>query len=164
MRLIILITALLCTAPAFADELEAFTWMRGCWRTEAPREAESGATYTEVWIAPPGPAMFGYAYNEGEGAFRGWEQMRIERADGGAYFVAMPNGDAPVRFRWDGLARAGDHGSHVATFENPQHDYPQRVRYERLGNNLTATISTIDGGNPMMFAYRRIRCPANLRP
>ena len=83
MRSLIFIAALLCATPALADEPISLSWMSGCWRTEAPHEAESGATFTEVWIAPPGPVMFGYAYHEGEGQFQGWEQMRIERADGG---------------------------------------------------------------------------------
>ncbi len=163
MRLIIILTALFCATPAFADEPDGFSWMRGCWRTEAPREAESGATFTEVWIAPPGPTMFGYAYHEGEGQFQGWEQMRIERADGGAYFVAMPNGGAPVRFRWDDASAVNARG-HVAEFVNAEHDYPQRVRYARANNVLTATISRADGADPISFTYRRIRCSANLRP
>lgn len=163
MRSLIFLVALLCAAPAFADEPDSFAWMRGCWRTEAPREAESGATFTEVWIAPPGPTMFGYAYHEGEGAFQGWEQMRIERADGGASFVAMPNGDAAVRFRWDASLEFNGRGQ-VAEFVNAAHDYPQRVRYARANDRLTATISRIDGSDPMTFAYRRIRCSANLQP
>lgn len=168
MRSLILLAALLCATPVLADEPASFSWMTGCWRTEAPREAESGATFTEVWIAPPGPAMFGYAYHEGEGQFQGWEQMRIERAEGGVYFVAMPNGDAPVRFRWDNnLIRMRSHphwyGWSVA-FENPEHDYPQLVRYRRTGNELTATISRMDGSDAITFEYRRIRCSANLRP
>ena len=163
MRLFIILAALICATPASADEPEGFSWMRGCWRTEAPREAESGATYTEVWIAPPGPTMFGYAYHEGEGAIQGWEQMRIERTDSSAYFVAMPNGDAPVRFRRDESDEFNGRGQ-VAEFVNPAHDYPQRVRYARANGRLTATISRIDGTDPVTFEYRRIRCPANLRP
>ncbi|MCX7359846.1 MAG: DUF6265 family protein [Alphaproteobacteria bacterium] len=168
MRLFIFLAALLCTTPVFADEPEGFSWMRGCWRTETPRDAESSTTFTEVWIAPPGPVMFGYAYHEGEGAFQGWEQMRIERDDGGTYFVAMPNGGAPVRFRWDDiLIRMSDNptwNGWSAAFENAEHDYPQRISYRRTGNELTATISRIDGTDRISFVYRRIRCPANLRP
>jgi hypothetical protein len=50
------------------------------------------------------------------------------------------------------------------TFENPAHDYPQRVSYTRIDNALTATISRIDGTDPITFSYRRIRCAAALRP
>lgn len=132
MRSLIFLAAILCATPAVADEpdSESFSWMRGCWRTEAPREAESGATFTEVWITPPGPTMFGYAYHEGEGVIQGWEQMRIERADGGAYFVAMPNGGAPVRFRLhdsNNIISLDDEPDGVAVFENAEHDFPQRV-------------------------------------
>jgi len=161
MRTLLFLAALLLAPAAQAQAVADLTWLKGCWQTEAPREAESGAQITEVWIAPPGPAMFGYSYTEGEGEIQGWEQTRIEMIDGWPTFIAMPNGGPAVRFRM----REND----VLTpnrvqFDNPEHDYPQTVEYHRVGNALHATISGANGANPISFHYRRIRCPANLRP
>ena len=42
-----------------------------------------------------------------------------------------------------------------ATFENPAHDFPQRIQYRRDGDRLVATISARDGSNAMSWTYRR---------
>ena len=159
MRLIVFLFALLTTTSS-AQTLDPFAWLKGCWRTQG-----DGPVITEVWLAPPVPAMLGYSYTVGDGETRGWEQMRIERTDDGAYFVAMPNGGAPVRFRLTHVG-GGDPSLHGwrATFANPEHDYPQQVSYHRLGDTLTAEIARSDGSDRVTFRYRRIRCPANLRP
>jgi len=157
MRILLFLAALLSTPAAFAQDIEDLHWMSGCWRSEAPPEAETGATYTEVWIAPPAPVLFGYAYTIGEGELQGWEQMRIE-INGRLEFVAMPWGAFPVRFQV-----VEDATPNRVTFENFAHDFPKRIEYWREGNRLYARVS--DGaGEGQDFTYRRIRCPANLRP
>jgi hypothetical protein len=111
------------------------------------------------------PAMLGYSYTIGEGETQGWEQTRIEMIDGWPHFVAMPSGGPPVRFRLRETAiHVDEPAAEGAIFENPQHDYPQLVEYRRIGNQLIAVISKADGSDAFTFTYRRIRCPANLRP
>jgi hypothetical protein len=162
MRVLIFSALLLFTPAAQAQSVSDLTWLVGCWRTDAPREAESGAVTTEVWVDPPGPAMFGYSYTEGEGQVQGWEQMRIDEADGGwPRFVAMPGGAAPVAFR---MREQAEPTPNRAQFDNPQHDYPQTIEYRREGNRLTATTSRSDGSDAFSYEYRRIACPAVLRP
>ena len=164
MRTLLLLAAFALAPAAHAQTLDDLAWLKGCWRTEAPREAESGAQTTEVWIDPPGPALFGYSFTEGEGAVQGWEHMRIDAADGGRpRFVAMPGGGAPVEFRMAEQINLND-PAQIAVFENPAHDYPQRVVYQRERNRLIATISRADGGDPYTYNYRRISCDAALRP
>ena len=163
MRTLILIATLACAMPAHAQSLDDLTWLKGCWRTEAPRDAESGSQTTEVWIDPPGPALFGYSYTEGEGAVQGWEQMRIDADGGRPRFVAMPGGGAPVAFAMVEQIMLDD-PAQIAVFENVAHDYPQRVTYQRERNRLTATISRADGADPHIYEYRRINCTAALRP
>lgn len=164
MRTFLILAALAFATPAHAQNVSDLHWLKGCWRTEAL--PASASRTTEVWIAPSGPAMFGYSYTEGEGAVQGWEQMRIEMIDGAPAFIAMPNGGAPVRFDLVGTgvvvnARRPYGG---ALFENLLHDYPQRVEYSRYGNRLTATISRTDGSDAYAYRYRRISCPSALRP
>jgi hypothetical protein len=167
MRTLIILAALVFAPAAEAQTLAQLDWLKGCWRTAAPAEAETGAVVTEVWVAPPMPAMLGYAYTVGEGQVQGWEQTRIEMIDGWPHFVAMPSGAAPVLFRLldpSETIHLDDIPDGFAIFENPAHDYPQRVSYARYGNRLLANISDIDGGNRVEFEYRRVRCAAGLRP
>jgi len=155
MRTLLFLAALLFAPAAHARTLEDLHWLKGCWRTD-------GATQiTEVWIAPPGPAMFGYSYTMGEGEIQGWEQTRIEMIDGWPFFIAMPNGGAPVRFR---MREIDVLIPNAVQFDNPEHDYPQSVTYRRTGNALIATISGANGADRISFTYRRISCPRSLRP
>lgn len=154
MRTLLILAVLVFAPAAQAQTLEELHWLKGCWRTDG-----GARVVTEVWSAPPMPAMVGYSYTTRDGQIRDWEQMRIEVLDGAPVFIAMPGGGAPVRFRM----RAGD-GPNRARFENPEHDYPQVVEYRRDGDALTATISRTDGANPIAFNYRRIACEAALAP
>jgi hypothetical protein len=160
-RTILLLIALLTAPTAHAQTLSDLAWLTGCWRTAAPAEAESGASVTEVWIAPPMPAMLGYAYTVGEGQTQGWEQTRIEMIEGWPHFVAMPNGGAPVRFR---LRETDGPEPGRAQFENAQNDYPQVVEYRRDGDALYAAISDLEGGNRIQFVYHAISCEGALAP
>jgi hypothetical protein len=164
---LIALSALLVAPAANAQSVSDLTWLKGCWRTEAPREAENGSQTTEVWIDPPGPMMVGYSYTEGEGEVQNWEQMRIDSDGGAPRFVAMPGGGAPVAFRMrdtSDVIHTGEIPDGFALFENAEHDYPQRIVYRRDGNALTATISRSNGEDAYVFRYRRISCSAALRP
>ncbi len=159
MRTLLVLAVLLLAPAAHGQTLEDLHWLKGCWRTTDP-----GPVITEVWSAPPMPAMIGYSYTTHDGATQGWEAMRIEMIDGAPTFIAMPQGGAPVRFAFAETIYNDDHPDHWAVFENAEHDYPQRVSYRRDGARLTATISKLDRSDAIAFEYRRIRCTANLRP
>ena len=101
-------------------------------------------------VASVGGVMLG-ASRSGRGEdLREFEFLRLHGgADGGVSYLAQPGGGAPVAFR---LVR---HDAASAIFENPAHDYPQRITYAREGDTLTATISLIDGSNARRWVYTR---------
>ena len=118
-------------------------WMSGHWQTA------DGAT-EEDWSAPRAGMMLGTSRTIQSGVARDYEFLRIQAgADGVPVYWASPNGAPPVGFR---LTRAGP-GS--ATFDNPGHDYPQRIVYRRDGEALVATISAIDDSHATSWTYRR---------
>ena len=43
------------------------------------------------------------------------------------------------------------------TFENPNHDYPQRIRYWREGELLKAEISMLDGSRANGWSFTRVQ-------
>lgn len=158
MRLLIFALALLFAPVASAQDIPDLAWLRGCWRTEPPREAESGATFYEVWIAPEAPILLGYEYHEGEGEIQGWSQMRIE-SNGRPEFVDMPLGSFPVRYRlWT------EETDNRAIFVNEENEYPKRIEYRRAGNRLYRRISGDRADDAQEFEFRRIRCTSRLRP
>ena len=120
-------------------------WMSGSWASES-----SGRWTEESWLPPRGGAMLGLSRSGREDVLREYEFLRIQAGeDGVPVYHASPGGRAPVGFR----LVASDAAS--ATFENPQHDFPQRIRYRRDGEMMVATISAIDGSNAMSWTYRR---------
>jgi len=129
--------------PAAAGRL---AFMVGCWESV---EA-TGKTNREVWSLPSGGIMFGWATTITPGQPTFFEQTRIELRDGGANYVASPNGDRPVIFQEAKQPAAVDKKGNPLpatsiTFENAQHDYPQRIMYRTEKKGLSAHISRLDG-------------------
>ena len=156
--LFVLALALLGPTPcAAAGErgLERLAWLAGCWRAEGG-EAGSG----EQWLPPAGGSMLGVSrtVRQGQTATHEFMQLR-EGADGNVVFIAQPAGQAEGRFTME----AG--GPAEALFENPQHDFPQRVIYRlEEGGRLRARIEGRAPGAKEMrtvdFPLQRVPCEA----
>lgn len=128
--------------PATADDLG---WMAGEWTAE-----HDGSWTEERWSSPRGGVLLGTSRTVKGGAVREFEFLRLQpQQDGTLAYVAQPGGAPPVFFP---LVR---HGAFSATFENPTHDYPQRISYAREGASLTATISSIDGSKAISWTLTR---------
>ena len=115
-------------------------WMTGCWTHERYDQRE-------VWSEDLGGLKFGYAVNRDEnGKVTFFEDLRIENRSGSAVYIASPRGAAPTEFvetERTGLS---------ITFENPDHDYPQKITYGANRVALVATISTIDDDRVQSWA------------
>src|SRR3569832_1704200 len=139
---------LLLLLPGVATAQDArFGWLVGDWREDI-----AGTWTTEHWHEAPDGTMTGSS-GSGQGpTVREIETMTISRDGDGAVFTARPGGaTSPTAFRQ--TAR----GAQDVTFENPGHDYPQRIRYWREGDTLRAEISMKDGSRAMNWRYRRIK-------
>lgn len=149
----LLVTLLAFGLPAIAGaELPAA--LAGCWQDPAG-EPGSG----EVWMAPAGGSMLGMArtLKGGRQVQFEFQQLRLE-ADGGLVFIAQPNGRPPTRFL------ASRSGPEEWVFDNPDHDFPQRVAYRiEAADRVAARIEGPgrDGRwRVVAFPLRRVACPA----
>ncbi len=127
--------------PAGLDALE---FLVGTWVAETPE-----GRVTEQW-AREGDALVGRSETVAGEQQSFYETLRIELQDGVATYLASPMGRTPPT-----AFQRTDDGSdaNVAVFENPEHDFPKRIRYARQGERLTATI---DGdGKGATWEYRR---------
>lgn len=153
-----LLPALLATWPAApcraAESVERLSWLAGCWRAEGG-EPGSG----EQWLAPAGGTLLGVSRTVKNGVTVAYEFMQIRPDDGGnLVFVARPSGQPEASF----ALRPGSPAE--AVFENPQHDFPQRVIY-RLedGGRLRARIEGQRPGGALRgidFPLQRVPCDA----
>lgn len=140
------------TAQAQADPFAPVAWLAGCW---SPQGREAGSV--EQWMAPAGGVMLGMARTLKNGRVAEFEFMQIRAdADGRLSFIAQPQGRPPTAFA---LLR---HGEAEAVFENPSHDFPQRVLYRReAADRLVARIEGLRNGKErgIDFPMQRGTCP-----
>jgi quercetin dioxygenase-like cupin family protein len=129
------------------------SWLTGCWRAES---ADSGSG--EQWLPPAGGAMLGVERTIEKGKLVSYGFMRIEaNADGKLVFTASPSGQEQTSFTQVKLSRD------AITFENLQHDFPQRVMYRLVSSErLAARIEGINDGveQAIDFPMQRISCDA----
>jgi uncharacterized protein YfiM (DUF2279 family) len=138
-RLFVVLMSVLC-GVAYASDTEDISiadlgWMAGHWVGNSKNVQSE-----EFWAAPAGGMMVGL-HREVRGARSAFfEYLRIEATERGLTYIASPKGTGTTEFV---LVSISDQ---FVAFENLEHDYPQRITYEREGNRLTAWISGIQGG------------------
>lgn len=136
---------------ASGESIATLRWMTGCWAAVG-QEAGSG----EHWTAPAGGSMLGVSRTVRGGRTVGFEFMRIADNDSGQLaFFARPSGQPGAMFP---MAQLTDN---EVVFENPAHDFPQRVIYRRLPDNglLGRIEGRIDGDlRSVDFPMQRAEC------
>ncbi len=136
--------------PAGAADLARLAWLGGCWELRTPTRVT-----VEQWMAPAGHLMLGLSRTVVRDVAREFEFLRIELRDGKPTYVAQPGGRAPTAFA------ATLTSDTAVTFENPQHDFPQAIKYRRVGaDSLVARIEGPQGGQVrgIDFRMKRIGC------
>ena len=112
----------------------------GCWETENGLEREG-------WTIDPSGWLVGYAASRDEkGNVTFFEHMRIERGGEAEKLVVTGQDNSEARFTRQMTDNEAEY-----RFENPDHDYPQIIVYERNGDELNAYIDLMDGGQKVSF-------------
>lgn len=141
MQLLISLAALLATS-----DLSSLAWLSGAWS----QKGAEGRWAEEYWTPPRGHIMIGAGLSGQGGATRSFEHMRIMiDGQGRIAFHGMPGGAPAVAFP---LVRQEPN---FVAFENPAHDYPQRISYRLNGKQPVATVSKVDGSNAESWTYYR---------
>ena len=124
-------------------------WMAGSWCGSL-----GGQRIEEVWLAPAGGLMLGMSRTVSPTGQRPaqFEFLRVELRDGVPTYLAQPQGVAAVAFK---LTQSGESS---ARFENPAHDFPQRIEYRRNGNAMRAEIAGPRGGQERVIGFDYLLC------
>ena len=111
-------------------------WLTGLWKG-----TETEAVVEELWMDMNGSMTLGVHREIREGRPVFFEYLRIEAREDGVYYVSKPSNQPEAAFKLTFLSATR------AVFENPEHDFPNRIVYE-LDNEKTLriTISGIDDG------------------
>lgn len=126
-------------------------WLGGCWE-----QRTATRVVHEQWMAPLGGMMLGMSRTVVRDTARAFEQLRIEMRDGKLAYVAKPSRQAETTFTADQPTDT------LIVFANPQHDFPQRISYRKIGpDSLVARIEGDQGGQVrgINFPMVRVACP-----
>ena len=142
-KLLSIIILLLAAQVMYAQDLSRISWMLGQWKSVS---AKTGNTSYENWTKVSDREWQGNGFRLSRSGtdtlFQ--EKLKIITKDNALYYVAdLKENAAPVYFKFTAINEQG------FTCENPEHDFPKKISYQREGNKLKATIS----GNGKEISY-----------
>ena len=145
-----------CTPPAHSTQsltgVALAGWLSGCWQ-----RGSGDLTIEEQWMSPRGDAMVGMSRSVRAGRLVGYELVLIREDTTGLVYEAHPSGQESATFP---AILASDT---ALVFEDLEHDFPQRIGYDRVGaDSLSGWIEGERGGElrRIDFPYRRVSCPS----
>lgn len=136
--------------------LEAVAFMEGCWRGGAV----DGPTAEEHFSIAGAGTMLGWSRTSRNGQLGSWEFQRVVDEVNEIVLEVWPNGEkAPARFVLTDRVPGTQ-----AAFEDPDHDWPRRIRYQRIQDDLLQI--TVDGGpsgdgDVIQLTMARVECGAD---
>jgi hypothetical protein len=117
------------------EPLGQLRWLAGCW------ELRSGSrVVVEMWMPPLGDLMIGGSRTLVGSTTREFEHLRIRAEAGKLVYTALPSGQHEASFPATAVSDS------AVTFENPSHDFPQRIVYRRRGAD--SVIARVEGPGP----------------
>lgn len=136
------------TPTAAPRSFAALAFMGGCWQGR-----EGQAQLDEHWLSPAGGSMLGVSrVVAGERTvFSEFMEIREQASGAIVMTVQLGMGKTPVAFKLTALE------AESATFENPEHDFPQRLRYWKQDGLLMARVDGKQGGAPKAEDFRFTR-------
>ena len=135
--------------PAPPAAPASLSWLSGTWMSE-PDDAR--IVTEEHWMMPRGGSMIGMNRAASGERTVFFEFLHIESRDDGVYYLASPAGrQPPTPFKL-----VESRGTMVV-FENLEHDFPQRITYERDRDTLRMRTEGVDKGQPRSESWTLTR-------
>jgi hypothetical protein len=109
-----------------------------------------------MWMPPAGDLMLGASRTVINGAVREFEHLRLRAAGDTLVYTALPSGQRETDFRSTRVT------ADTIVFENPAHDFPQRIIYSRRGAD--SIVARVEGPGPnnttrgFSVPMRRVDC------
>ena len=130
--------------------IERMAWLQGCWESSS-----SQRTVEEQWMAPRGGIMLGMGRTVRGSTLVEYEMVIIREQGNQFAYEAHPSGQPSAVFL------SGIVSDSMIVFENPTHDFPQKIGYQRTTPDaLLAWIEGTERGQKrrVEFSYQRTTC------
>ena len=150
--------AIICFAissQALAQKIERVAWLTGCWEVNTTTAQGASRKSIERWAAPTGGEMTGFSRTSINGVPRESEKLRIFFSGDTIVYEAIPGGQTLTLFK------AATFTDREIVFANPEHDFPQRIVYTRVGkDSLIARIEGDRAGRrqPVSYPFKKVEC------
>ncbi|MBI3111758.1 MAG: hypothetical protein HYZ01_09310 [Ignavibacteriales bacterium] len=155
MKTMLLLLFSLCSFTVLSAQeqkptIENLAWISGCW------ERSGGSRQTiEQWMKPSGGTMLGMSRTVANGRTIEYEHLLLHQVGDTLFYTATPSRQQRASFK---LVRSS---THEAVFENPDHDFPQRIIYRlQPDGSLVARIEGKSKGveRGIDFPFKKVAC------
>jgi predicted enzyme related to lactoylglutathione lyase len=144
---------LLCSIAVFQaavaqSSLQNLGWITGEWRSES---AKTVTIERWQWVHPgllSGQAV--YMKKDTVDTLFTESLMIVEMGTDMFYIAKVPENPFPVSFKLKAVSDSS------VVFENPLHNFPQKVLYQRKSGQLTAVVSNTDSSSPITLNYKLV--------
>ena len=146
-------------APAVEESpIAPLGWLEGCWMSSVNKRE-----VREHWLPLRGNLMLGMSHTVVQGKTQDYEYLRIESRPDGVYYVALPSGQNPTSFKFEGktVVTMGDRSDDTFVFTNPSLEFPQKLVYRRgtQGWLYASVVGKVAGKDKeVTYPMRRINC------
>jgi hypothetical protein len=134
------------------DPISAMDWIAGTWQGDV-----GGETFWTQYTSPQGGLILSVSKTLGaDGRATLFEFERWMTVNGRTTMTPYPAGKQSVDFTLEGW----DPKVRKATFVNPQHDFPQSLTYERVGeDSLVIVLKGVERGHAaeLRFDLKRVK-------
>ncbi len=132
-------------------------WLAGCWEMRTPNRVTM-----EMWMPPMGDLMVGASRTVAGTIARAFEHLRLRAHGDTLVYTAIPSGQRETDFRSTAVS------ADSLVFENPAHDFPQRIVYRRSGAD--SLVARVEGPGPngttrgFDLPMQRVSCTTSSAP
>lgn len=134
--------------------VDRLSFVAGCW------ESRQGAVVVEeIWTRPAGDTLLGISRTTKGDKTIFSEFMRIERQGDKIVYVARIGATSGSAVSFPLVRATGEE----AVFENPAHDFPQRIIYRKTPQGLLARIEGKEKGKARSEDFPMTSAPCGLR-
>jgi hypothetical protein len=125
-------------------------WLAGCWERARPT-----SRMVELWTPAVNNVMTGTSYSVTDTSQRELEQLRLFARGDTLIYEAHPSSQMMNEFKSTKIT------AQEIVFEDPEHDFPQKITYRRSGADSLYAVTEGDRAGraqPITFAFKRAPC------
>jgi hypothetical protein len=149
-KTLLVLVAVAAPLHAQSRTLVDLHWLAGCWERTRPT-----SRMVELWTPAVNNVMTGTSWSVTDSSQRELEQLRLFARGDTLIYEAHPSTQAMNEFKSTKVS------ANEIVFEDPEHDFPQKITYRRVGADSLLAVTEGDRAGraqPITFAFKKAPC------